>query len=224
MYIDYYTLKDYCKGLSCLDNPKVRTVGVGRSAYHYIDNNAKVLAVAHLDSVQAYNGMYYDRRKGLIRCRTLDDRLGVYIIMHVLPRLGINVDVLLTWDEERCNSSAQFFETTKKYNWIIEFDRMGVDVVMYQYFANIRAREYVTSLGLKADYGSYTDIVELEHLGCVGFNWGVGYHAHHSINAWVSVDELDYMIGKFRKFWSFYSETFMPYEAERIAPKWTLTP
>ncbi|MCP6726064.1 hypothetical protein NL526_28810, partial [Klebsiella pneumoniae] len=65
-----------------------------------------------------------------------DDRLGLYYIMEILPSLGINVDVLLTTDEEIGQSSASEFKKAegKQYNWMFMFDRHGYgNVVMYQY-------------------------------------------------------------------------------------------
>ena len=45
----------------------------------------------------------------MVHSGALDDRLGAYIILDLLPKLGINVDVLLTVGEEQGRSTANFF-------------------------------------------------------------------------------------------------------------------
>jgi hypothetical protein len=62
----------------------------------------------------------------------LDDRLGVYTCLIICGR-GLKFDVLLTEDEEIGQSTASFSETNKDYNWMFQFDRQGVQTVMYQY-------------------------------------------------------------------------------------------
>ena len=80
------------------------------------DNGADILAVAHLDTVSTHK-----QRKRAPRfigpkvyTPQLDDRLGVYAILHMLPKHNIRCDVLLTDGEESCASTARFFETEKR--------------------------------------------------------------------------------------------------------------
>ena len=141
----------------------------------FIDNNAPVLAVGHLDYVdfkepkrkkQYKNTIIYD-------CPQLDDRLGVWMILDILPLAGIKCDILLTDSEEQGQSTAQYFKPTKKYNWIMEFDRQGTSTVMYDYDDN-DMRQLLREYDFEIEYGAFTDICSLESLGCKEFNFGVG--------------------------------------------------
>jgi hypothetical protein len=148
--------------------------------YAYKDNGSNVLAVAHLDTVGLAHerGCHFLDTEGgpVVYSRALDDRLGAYIILDLLPSLGITCDVLLTVGEESGRSTAEFFEppTGKDYNWMIEFDRGGTDVVMYQY-EDRATTKLVEASGARVGDGIFSDIAYLEHLGIKGFNWGVGY-------------------------------------------------
>src|ERR1035437_1746438 len=149
----------------------------GKDRFLYFrDNGSDILAVAHLDYVH-HNAdcNVMDTSAGkLVLSGALDDRLGAYIVCELLPRLGVNVDILLTTDEETCGSTADDFETEKQYNWIIEFDRGGTDVVMYQFETGDYAA-LVKQSGSYVGNGSYSDIAVLDFLGVAAFNWGVGY-------------------------------------------------
>jgi len=100
--------------------------------FYFMDNEADILAVAHLDTVQQTVKFSMDKKNGLIHSPQLDDRLGAYIILEHLLR-DMNYDVLLTIDEEKGRSTARSFNNGKKYNWMFSFDRRGTDAVMYQY-------------------------------------------------------------------------------------------
>ena len=98
----------------------------------FIDNGSNVLAIAHRDVVLSQRHFYvlpFDDKTTIV-CPQLDDRLGIYVIMDILPRFGIKPDILLTEGEESGKSTADHFITTKKYNWAFSFDRMGTDVVL----------------------------------------------------------------------------------------------
>src|SRR3954465_12674834 len=78
---------------------------------------ATVLAVAHCDFVDCDSSHFF-AKDGIVWSSRLDDRLGVYTILDVLPMLGINVDVLLTDGEESCNSTARYFDVKEHdYKW-----------------------------------------------------------------------------------------------------------
>ncbi len=86
--------------------------------YFYKDNGSNVLAVAHLDTVADA-----DERKcrfvvtegggTVVFSRALDDRLGAYIILELLPLLGLKYDILLTVGEESGLSTAAHFEPSR---------------------------------------------------------------------------------------------------------------
>jgi len=133
---------------------------------YYRDNGASVLGVAHLDSVLRAPP---EKEGPFVYAPQLDDRLGVWILLDVLPRLGVKVDVLLTDCEEIGQTTARFFRPNRDYNWIFEFDRRGSDVVMYQYESDAYS-DLLRDYGFRLGRGSYSDIAALEHLGVTRFH------------------------------------------------------
>lgn len=178
--------------------------------YYHADNGSDILAVAHLDHVQADpTCQVVDTSAGLLALSgALDDRLGAYVILELLPKLGITCDWLLTTDEEVCASTAEDFVTTNDYNWIIEFDRGGTDVVMYDYETPALV-ELVEASGARVGHGSFSDICMLEHLGCAAFNWGVGYQDYHSAKSHAWLEDTFRMVARFMKFYEANANTFL---------------
>jgi hypothetical protein len=189
--------------------------------FYYKDNGSNVLAIAHLDSVQTARhcsvSTVGDGSK-IAFSPVLDDRLGVYIITSLLPKLGIKADVLLTIGEEVGKSTASLFESTwkqdtadlpkKQYNWMFQFDRAGTDVVMYQY-RNQASVKLLEAVGYKVGTGSNSDISKLDDMGCVGFNFGCGYDNYHSYRAFAWLDETFEMVARFTKFYALHRGTMM---------------
>lgn len=195
----------------------------GADWFAFKDNGSNILAVAHLDTV-AYAptraAKFVDTEAGpVVFSRALDDRLGAYIILHMLPRLGVNVDVLLTVGEEQGCSTAQFFDTDKQYNWIIEFDRGGTDVVMYEY-DDVNLRQRVRDVRAQVGMGSFSDICYLEHLGCKGLNWGVGYQDYHGPRSHAFLDDTFSMLDRFLDFHEDNADEFLPHEKQERYSKW----
>lgn len=197
--------------------------------YWYRDNGARVLAVAHLDAVQDDHGCQVtDTAAGpLATCGALDDRLGVYVILDLLPRLGVTCDWLLTTDEEMGRSTARDFAEDfidadgapgKVYDWIIQFDRGGDDVVMYQYETDQYAR-MVEQAGAQVGIGSYSDIADLDELGCAAFNWGVGYQDYHSARSHAWLADTFKSVARFLQFYDAWNGTHLPHEPAR-ANQW----
>lgn len=193
--------------------------------YWHRDNGASVLAVAHLDTVQV-GGKSAGRCKvihtagGLLATSTaLDDRLGAYLILELLPALGVKLDVLLTTDEECAQSTAGDFQPTKPYNWVVEFDRGGTDVVMYQYDTP-ELRDMVKATGARVGHGSYSDIADLEHLGVSALNWGVGYRDYHGPRAHAWLNDTFRMVGYFLKFYEANKDVRLPYFPRRRESRW----
>lgn len=190
-----------------------------KEKYWFKDNGGSVLAVAHLDSVQQcthFHEMHLPH-KHRVYCPVLDDRLGVYIILNLLPKLGLKYDILLTTDEEIGRSTAQNFSTTKQYNWIFEFDRKGDDVVMYDYETK-EMKENLEKVGWKVGRGSYSDISELEFLECKAFNFGTGYQDYHSLDAYVDLKVLAVNIQKFFLFFNKFKDVHLPHK--KVEKKW----
>tara|TARA_Y100000310_G_scaffold34140_1_gene32280 strand:- start:164 stop:1300 length:1137 start_codon:yes stop_codon:yes gene_type:complete len=163
------------------------------------DNGAKVLAVGHLDWVM--NSEPKQTGRWYVGCPQLDDRLGVAVILDLLPSLGIHADILLTDSEELGCSTAEHFVAPKEYNWIFEFDRAGMDTVMYKYHTAELA-SLLESYHFLVGRGSFTDICELDHLGVAGFNFGTGYHGQHTMACWADIRETLIMAHKFRRFYT----------------------
>lgn len=182
--------------------------------YFFKDNGSDVLAVAHLDTVVAPNrraANFVNTAAGpVVFSGALDDRLGAYIILDLLPRLGITHDVLLTVGEESGNSTAQFFDASKEYNWMIEFDRGGTDVVMYQYDDD-DTRTLVRESGAVVGEGIFTDICFLDHLCVKGFNWGVGYRDYHGPRSHAYLNDTFDMVASYLRFHTANADTEMPH-------------
>ena len=188
--------------------------------YHFRDNDANVLAVAHLDTVMPGHRRiprFRDTGKGpLIVSGALDDRLGAYVILGLLPKLGVKCDWLFTVGEESGCSTAEFFEPCKNYDWVIEFDRGGTDVVMYQY-EDEPCRQAVETAGATVGAGSFSDIAYLEHLGVKAFNWGVGYRGdYHSDRGFAYLNDTFTMVAKYRLFNEQNAGTAMPHDGGDI--------
>ena len=194
---------------------KIADVSGPEDYYYFLDRGASVLAVAHLDTVVGHKqrtATFIDTEAGeVVHSGALDDRLGAYIILELLPRLGIDVDVLLTVGEESGQSTAEFFAPDKSYDWMIEFDRGGTDVVMYQYDDD-NTRAAVREVGARVGDGSFSDIAFLEHLGIKGYNWGVGYQDYHSVRGHAYLDDTFMMVEYFVEFHRQNDGVFMPHE------------
>jgi hypothetical protein len=192
--------------------------------FAFKDNGSSILAVAHLDTVglpHQRTAHFTETEAGLVvHSRALDDRLGAYIILDMLPKLGIEVDVLLTVGEESGRSTAQFFEAPKQYNWMIEFDRGGTDVVMYDY-EDEDVIEMVLDTGAKVGDGIFSDICYLDHLDIKGFNWGVGYRDYHGPRAHAYLNDTFEMVGYFDEFYSVWSDTHLPHVPAPTYPWWS---
>lgn len=182
--------------------------------YAFGDNGSDVLAVAHLDTVSKPGKRqcnFLDTEAGtVVYSRALDDRLGAYVILDLLPKLGITCDVLLTVGEETGQSTASFFEPPKEYNWVIEFDRGGSDVVMYQ-FEDDDSADLVRESGATVGVGIFSDICDLEHLGVKAFNWGVGYQDYHTARSHAYLDDTFAMVSRFMDFHAVNADTRLPH-------------
>jgi hypothetical protein len=200
--------------------------GKGKFAFYCKDTVSDVLGIAHMDSVQKgkdFGVAKYMSGKELVMSPTLDDRLGVYVIAELLPKLGIKTDILLTTDEESGNSTAKHFETDKKYKWMFQFDRAGDDVVMYQYDTP-ELRTKLTDAGFKCASGSASDICKLGDLGCSGMNFGVGYQDYHWERAYADLNVLFDQIAKFVKFYKTNHKTHLVYDkTAHKAPSYSQT-
>jgi len=210
--IDYDRFKHYCQ----LSIEELMTLGEpsGDQGYQhcFIDNGSDILAVAHCDFVAMENhfDVAHVTHDTWVFSPRLDDRQGVYTILDLLPKLGITCDVLLTENEEIGQSTAKDFRSAKDYKWIVEFDRMGDDVVTYN-FNNADLDDALEECFKEVGWGSFTDIVELEWMGVCGFNVAVGYEDNHSWRAYASMNTYIAQIARFLKFHNKYKNTQFPH-------------
>ncbi|MCK9428682.1 MAG: hypothetical protein M0R17_01555 [Candidatus Omnitrophica bacterium] len=183
--------------------------------YIFIDRGSSILAVAHLDTVQSsqhYYTLQHDEEE-LIHNAQLDDRLGAYIILNVLPKLGVNADILLTEGEETGKSTARHFVPTKAYNWVFEFDRAGTDAVLYQY-DDEATRKLLEEQGIHVGKGSFSDTAVLDHLGVKAINFGTGAYDSHNEESHAVVPQVQHCVSKFVKFYNAMKDTTLPHKAK----------
>ena len=172
----------------------------------YIDRGCDTLGVAHLDYVDFVPARLHKNR---VYCPQLDDRLGAWVLLYLLPYLDVECDILLTDSEEVGRSTAKYFEPAKEYNWMFEFDRRGTDVVMYEYDSP-ENRELLDDHEFEVGYGSFSDISYLGHLGITGFNFGVGYHHEHTRRCYANLIDTLTQANKFVGFWDELSDVPIP--------------
>lgn len=189
----------------------------------FIDRGSNVLSVAHLDTVNSADvnhfEWFYIKKALHVYNGQLDDRLGAYVVIDLLPQLGINCDVLLTEGEETGHSTADLFHTSKQYNWMFSFDRTGYDAVMYQYWTQEYAN-MLKSYGWKVERGSFSDIAFLDHLECTGVNFGVGYYNYHSEYAYANLEHTARSLSYFMAMWPEVKDTKMPFNYKSSSSGW----
>ena len=200
----------------CLAKIKdLRKLGVftktyGNSGYTFIDNGANILAVAHIDTV-ARGKPNFLSVAGTHVSIALDDRLGVHMLLNVLPLLGLKYDILLTEDEEIGFSTAYDFKTEKQYNWIFSMDRRGVgECALYQYYNNQNC-DAVISAGFKPVMGSFSDIAFMDAFGVSGFNFSAGYYGEHMPTCKTSDVDIWAASQMVADFYNLYFDVKLPY-------------
>ena len=219
------SLKHYCTASisNIMENSGGIISGEKGKQYCYKNNGADILVVAHCDTVQQDNIFSYSHvkksSKNYIFSSKLDDRVGVFTMLYVLPILGVRFDFLLTENEETGATTAADFafdyiaqekSKRKQYNWVVEFDRAGEDVVTYSYNFRKPLDKYFPKIG----WGSFTDICALEELGCKAFNIGVGYENCHSINAYMDYDVYIRQLNRFIHFYNERKDEYFPHTVE----------
>ena len=197
------------------------TYGKPGEQYAYKRNGSDVLAVVHADTVQTKTKLTRaELTDGLIFFSpVLDDRLGIYTIMELLPRLGINLDILVTENEEIGQSTAEDFAPKKTYNWLVEFDRRGTGAVLYAY----EDREWTNTVSdfFDVKVGSVSDISYMESLGCKALNVVIGYYEEHALRSYFEFSEYIDQLVKFIAFCYRYKDTVFPHEEQARTPGYT---
>jgi hypothetical protein len=212
MKVDINRLKNLCekKEMELWGQFSKRKDYSDEGLYLFKYTGAKILAVAHMDVYSDKAGGKFSSDKVgediIVHSPWLDDRLGVFIVDHMLPNvLKIKTDVLLTTNEECCMSTAKDFANDMKecnqYNWIVEFDRAGEDVVLYHYDDVPELTEDLKQANFDVAWGTYSDIGEMEDFGVGCFNVGVGYHRQHTVTCFASMQEMVNQLVKFQAFY-----------------------
>jgi hypothetical protein len=198
-----------------------KVVETADGPYIFRDNGCKVLAVAHLDTVNHKDHFVHSRKKGqdVVYSTGLDDRLGAHIILDILPAMGLDYDILLTDGEESARSTAAWFMPPRQYNWIFQYDRSGTDVVMYSYETR-KLSKLCEQYGYWVGNGSFSDISSMEHLGCKAFNFGTGYYNPHSLNAHCVLSDTWWSIKRFCKFFQDQAGRPMRHVAKGYSIRW----
>ncbi len=159
----------------------------------FFDNGGKVLFVAHMDTILPPKIMGYS--KDTIWATGLDDRLGCLLAYNLGHEYG--ADILLT-DLEESFATTAADHICKDYNWIVEFDRRGNDVVTY----NNDSPEFLVALKehWKIGIGVYSDICDLKTPTC-SFNLGIGYEFAHNEDSFVDLITLKQQLTAFKLFY-----------------------
>lgn len=199
--------------------PEYGATLIGDRTY-FIDRGkkAKTLSVVHFDTVWNGKGpapvrLLQDKTGKAIGINTiqLDDRLGAYILLEMLPALGIESDVLITTDEEIGKSTARNFSTSKNYNWIYSFDRRGLEPVTYQY-GDVNKWEDAILTWTKIAWGSFSDICDLDELGVCGVNWATAYYLEHTASCRAYFSDVYKVVNDFMYFYRENKDTRFPYD------------
>lgn len=209
--INYERLKQFCAmgfegfkhyGEVVYSKDGRKSTLVKGGAYIFQDNGSAVLGVCHLDYVNLpFHYAVADLGGDCVFCPRLDDRLGVYLLLDVLPALvNVPYDVLLTTGEESGKSSARFFVPPRDYNWAFELDRRGLDAVTYGQDSKA-FRAAIGAAGLSIGAGSFSDICLLDS-DCCAVNFGIGYHDEHTRICHAFGDDIIKQVGRAARFYN----------------------
>lgn len=181
-----------------------------KDQYLYLNRGSDIIAMAHLDTVCRLTGIT-SAKNDKVHATGLDDRLGAWIIMDLLPSIGLNYDIVLTDNEERGQSTIKNFEPAKTYKWAFEFDRADDDVVTYSkdtpaFMAQLT--KHFKTIGR----GSLSDITTFKGK-CCAVNIGTGLKFGHSETSYFEVSTLENQLDRFLAFMEENENVAYPYEA-----------
>lgn len=194
----------------CLEN-KYNDV-VSSDGYIYAKGTFPVLLVAHMDTVHhtpVKHIVYSDDGNKISSPQGIggDDRCGAHMVMEIIK--SYNCSVLFTEDEEKgCIGARKFVKDLKdnkielaKVNYMIELDRKGSNDAVFYECDNPDFEDFILAeKDWKFDYGSFTDIVELEPaIGVAGVNLSCGYYNAHTTNEYVILSEMYENINKAKR-------------------------
>lgn len=181
-----------------------QVLGHRRKERHvYVNNNAPVLLVAHIDTVKT------PFLKSACKGSGFDDRLGVFA-GHELTKAHPDVfDLLLTDYEETCETTATYFEPEHDYNLVVELDREGENFVTYG-LADETLIAALKKHGFTKAYGSFSDIVSLNSVDCGKINVGLGTFNSHGQNSGFSIAVFKRQVNRLLSFCDEYKTVPWP--------------
>jgi hypothetical protein len=183
--------------------------------YAYRQGTIPLLGVAHADTVLNSDFFEFDG-VSKVASPELDDRLGLWTLLHGLPSIGCDdYSILVTDFEEIGQSTAAAFDSPIDFNWIFQFDRRGTGVVNYEYADSGLFDSLLTSAFGKLHRGSFSDICSLTDLGVKGFNVGTAYYNEHSMGCWANLKELRKQMTNFHKFFNSFKGWMLPHTPPR---------
>lgn len=196
------------------DKSFFENIGIGipnnEGILRFLDNDSDILAVGHIDTVNLPHKVRYHAKSNRIVSPNLDDRLGIYTLLEVLPKYNIKPDILLTDNEEGMRSTSYYFNSRKEYKWIFELDRRENDVVLYQYENNDMI-DLLESYGYEVGIGTYTDICDMDGLKTTCINFGIGYMEQHTLSCYADIWEVETCIKRFMNFYQHEKKNRLPY-------------
>lgn len=180
-------------------------------AYVYIQGNAPILLIAHLDTVHSEsvqvicksdNGNIWMSPQGIGG----DDRCGVYALIKIHAECSIKPHLLFTCDEEIGGIGAKYFtldylagafKELLRIKLIIEIDRKGKNDAVYYDCSNAKFEEYISSKGFKTAQGVFSDIsIIAPALGVAAVNLSSGYYNPHTPHEYINIRHLFNTIAK----------------------------
>lgn len=192
----------------------------------YIDNGADILAVANMDISWDGQDHFFVSRRGngdpvIVHSPRLDGRLGLYLVTDLLPVLGVKSDILLTMRGGLISSGVEF-DPAKQYNWMFSFDFAGVGAELYDFWT-LDLRDILLAHEIAPYHGGYSDIADMDHMGCSGINFGNGSFDYGSQFAYAWLDITSLMVHKFLGFYKDYGHIYLPHESFDSETDWPTT-
>ena len=179
-----------------------------------IPRGSPVLMVAHVNTVLESRCLA-EFRGGRLYHTVLDNRLGVYLGLEVLPAMGLNVDLLPTTDEEAGCSTAALLRTRKQYNWMFSFDRTGDDVVCYQYEC-APLTQILNACGFRS-VPALTRALLNSITSHAAVDFGCGMFDYHGAGAYCDLAMLDRQLNPSAAFYCEYSGVFSSTGPPRVS-------
>jgi hypothetical protein len=171
--------------------------------YLYLDNNAPLCLVAHVDTLQRKNNFKIIQNRQILSIQGggilgADDRAGIFALASLYSD---KVNILITSGEEVGGVGARQAANDLQMSTVrlmIEFDRRGCnEYVYYSDYLPKQVATYVEAFGFEKNYGSYSDIAEFPHISAV--NLSIGYYNQHTGAESLHLDEMYLTIQRARE-------------------------